>query len=128
MPGGDATGPAGYGPRTGWGAGYCGDRAMPGPVNRGTGRGLGMGLRFLRNVRRGHGWRNRLYSTCLPGCWRAARGYPSRDRGIHGRPYAPVTSERYLRDLQRQAEFLKGRLNAIEEEIEELSGRKGKEA
>jgi len=40
MPGFDGTGPAGMGPMTGWGRGYC---AMPGTGSLYRGRGLGRG-------------------------------------------------------------------------------------
>lgn len=52
MPGGDRTGPWGYGPRTGRAMGYCSRRGVPGFVSsggfggrfgRGFGRGLGLG-------------------------------------------------------------------------------------
>ncbi len=63
MPGGDRTGPWGYGPRTGRAMGYCSGYDMPGFMNpygyggggrfgygpgrgRGFGRGFGRGLRF----------------------------------------------------------------------------------
>ena len=44
MPGGDGTGPLGYGPMTGRGAGYCAGYGAPGafgPAGRGLGRGRG---------------------------------------------------------------------------------------
>lgn len=37
MPFGDATGPAGFGPMTGRGAGYCAGYPVPGHLNRGIG-------------------------------------------------------------------------------------------
>lgn len=41
MPGGDRTGPAGYGPLTGRGLGYCAGYSVPGFMNRPAyGRGL----------------------------------------------------------------------------------------
>jgi hypothetical protein len=63
MPGGDKTGPAGSGPKTGRGFGYCADNDQPGYTQgfgqgfRGGGRGRGFG--------RGHGrgWRNRANMT-----------------------------------------------------------------
>ena len=41
MPGGDGTGPAGMGPMTGWGAGYCAGNSVPGFTNPFRGRALG---------------------------------------------------------------------------------------
>jgi hypothetical protein len=61
MPGGNRTGPMGQGPKTGRGAGYCGDRDEPGYTTapgrrggfsggrgggRGRGRGMGAGRGF----------------------------------------------------------------------------------
>ncbi len=50
MPRGDGTGPDGFGPMTGRGAGFCAGYAVPGFRNPGFGRGLGRGLRrgFVR--------------------------------------------------------------------------------
>jgi hypothetical protein len=41
MPGGDRTGPLGYGPMTGRGAGYCAGYVTPGYGNPAFGRGRG---------------------------------------------------------------------------------------
>ena len=70
MPGGDGTGPMGYGPLTGRGAGYCRGYGMPGFANPGPGmgrrfmgrRGLGMG--FGRGL--GHGWGRGWCRWALP--------------------------------------------------------------
>lgn len=43
MPGGDGTGPVGFGPRTGRAMGYCAGYPAPGYANPGFGRGLGFG-------------------------------------------------------------------------------------
>ena len=54
MPGQDQTGPAGMGPMTGRGAGYC----APGQMNNaGPGFGLGRGRGFGRGMGRGFGYR-----------------------------------------------------------------------
>jgi hypothetical protein len=68
MPRGDRTGPAGFGPMTGRGAGYCSGYSMPGFANpwvprggRGRGRGLGRSVGQGRGARlrdRGFGFRN----------------------------------------------------------------------
>jgi len=54
MPRGDGTGPAGQGPRTGRGAGYCTGNRSPGfrnpGLNRGRG-GRGAGVGFARGGR-----------------------------------------------------------------------------
>jgi hypothetical protein len=50
MPGLDQTGPAGYGPRTGWGMGPCGrGMAMRRGGPAGYGRGFGRGRGFCWN-------------------------------------------------------------------------------
>ncbi|HED23649.1 MAG TPA: hypothetical protein ENN91_00820 [Firmicutes bacterium] len=51
MPGGDGTGPMGYGPRSGRAAGYCAGYGMPGfanpwPRRRFRGRGYGYGYGY----------------------------------------------------------------------------------
>jgi len=67
MPGGDGTGPMGFGPMTGRAAGYCAGFPVPGFMNpwggggfwgRGRGRGFGggWGRGFGRGWGRGWGW------------------------------------------------------------------------
>lgn len=63
MPGGDRTGPAGAGPRTGRAQGYCAGRNEPGYVTAGAGRGgpraggRGRGMRRRgRGQGQGNGW------------------------------------------------------------------------
>ncbi len=60
MPRGDRTGPAGMGPMSGRGAGYCAGFAAPGFVNGAPGRGMGMGRGrgFGRGSGFGANWRN----------------------------------------------------------------------
>jgi len=53
MPRGDRTGPLGYGPMTGRGAGYCSGSGVPGYMNPVYGRGrgeIGMILRLCRII------------------------------------------------------------------------------
>jgi len=72
MPGGDGTGPGGFGPMTGRAAGYCAGYPVPGFMNPIPGRGYG-------GWGRGGGWgrRNSFYATGMPGWQRAAYGYPA---------------------------------------------------
>ncbi|MGC8654938.1 MAG: DUF5320 domain-containing protein [Thermoplasmata archaeon] len=49
MPYGDGTGPDGYGPRTGRGAGFCGGYNVPGFMNNAVPR-LGIGRRFFGRI------------------------------------------------------------------------------
>lgn len=91
MPGFDGTGPAGMGPMTGWGLGYCnpyyadyGPAPMPNPgywvpsYGRGFGRGpgFGRGRGFRRGFRTGFG-RGRGYGRGFgwPGFYPAWRGW-----------------------------------------------------
>ncbi|MBN2550664.1 MAG: DUF5320 domain-containing protein [Anaerolineales bacterium] len=98
MPGGDRTGPAGAGPRTGRGMGYCSGYNQPGFANQalafrgGFGYGRGGG---------GRGWRNRFYATGIPG-------------------WAAPTSEQEAANLKAQADLLQSQLDAIQKRIEEL--------
>ncbi|MBP7736900.1 MAG: DUF5320 domain-containing protein [Spirochaetes bacterium] len=73
MPRGDRTGPLGYGPMTGRGAGLCAGNGAPGYMNPACGRGRGSGGGG-RGFGGGRGWRNMFYATGLP-AW--ARGYPT---------------------------------------------------
>ncbi|MBN2467689.1 MAG: DUF5320 domain-containing protein [Deltaproteobacteria bacterium] len=74
MPRGDGTGPAGFGPMTGRGAGYCAGYAVPGFANPLPGRGYGAygryGLGFgFRGGRRGR-------RRAMPYGWYGALGVP----------------------------------------------------
>lgn len=70
MPRGDRTGPAGMGPMTGRGAGYCSGSNAPGFTSpmpgfgfgRGFGRGWGRGLGRGAGMGRGFGWRWTAYA------------------------------------------------------------------
>lgn len=52
MPRGNGTGPAGMGPMTGRGAGFCAGFGMPGYANRGDGGFFGRGMGFQEPVLR----------------------------------------------------------------------------
>jgi len=64
MPGGDGTGPAGFGPRTGRGTGYCSGFGASGYINAGFGRPFGAG----RGSGRGRG-RGFCFWFRRPGFW-----------------------------------------------------------
>ena len=117
MPGGDRTGPAGMGPMTGRGAGYCAGYPAPGYANAGFGRGFGRG--------RGGGWgrRNWFYATGLTGWQRGAYGYPTSGGGM---PYAPAFYPSGS-GLSREDEFnaLKGQAEYLEESLEGIRKRMG---
>lgn len=128
MPGGDGTGPAGMGPRTGWGAGYCAGFGVPGSMNVGPRRaswGFGGGRGG------GRGWRNRFFATGLTRWQRAGFRWP-----MWGNPWfqgfgpgaGPVeTVEQELGTLKEQAEYLEDTLAGIRHRIEEVEAKGKKE-
>ncbi len=104
MPFGDGTGPRGLGPRTGRGAGYCAGYGAPGSVNPVFG-GAGFGF--------GRGWSNRYYATGIPAWRREGFAY---SRG-------PVfTAEDELSFLRNEAEFLRKRLEQVQNRISSMRG------
>jgi len=105
MPGGDRTGPMGFGPMTGRRAGYCAGYDLPGFANPVPGYGMRFGGRF-GGWGGGHGWRHWYYATGIPG-W-ARPGYVS------------PTREQELAGLKSEAEILKSQLDAINRRIEEM--------
>ena len=103
MPAGDGTGPAGMGPRTGRGLGFCNGYNVPGYMNNGAGFGFG------RVNGRKRGFRRRNY--------------------FGGANYAPQTSfnqpvnysrEDELDYLKDQAKMIKEEYDAIKNRIDEL--------
>ena len=107
MPGGDRTGPAGMGPMTGRGAGFCAGYAVPGYMNPVSGRGF---CGFGRGG--GRGWRHQFYATGLPGRARMGFGF--------GVPAAAQPVESEVDALKQQAEFLQNSLNQINTRIQEI--------
>ena len=99
MPGGDGTGPAGLGPKTGRAAGYCAGYPAPGCAHPGPGRGFGRGL-------------NRR---------RAMWGAPYYNWG----PYQPApalpTKQQELDMLKSQARSIQQAADEVEQRISELS-------
>lgn len=125
MPGGDRTGPAGMGPMTGRGAGYCAGYPAPGFMNPVPGRGVwGWG----RGGGRGH--RHWFYATGLTGWQRAAWGYPAfgAPYGVpYAAPHAPsMTSEQEVEVLKGQAEYLEDTLDGIRKRLDELEAEAAK--
>ncbi|HPE62864.1 MAG TPA: DUF5320 domain-containing protein [Methanothrix sp.] len=119
MPGGDRTGPAGYGPRTGRGMGYCSGSDAPGYFNAGfggpfgAGRGGGLG--------RGGGGRGRCmrFWSRGPEFWSAAPG-----AGFVPYPPAAPSPEAEMAGLEEVAERLEAQLKSIKARIEELKSEK----
>ena len=118
MPGGDRTGPEGYGPRTGRSLGYCAGYDSPG-FTKGVPRGRGYGRAWGRGYGRGFWGRGR-------GFWR---------RGDYPEPYyepAPYYRDTYPETsredekthLENIVKDLEGELKAIKERLQELSKEK----
>ncbi len=136
MPGGDGTGPGGFGPMTGRAAGYCAGYPMPGFMNPIPGRGFGGGGRGFGG--RGRGWRHWYWATGLPGWAGAPMGLPASGGapydpygyppygmtypyGAGYSPYGgPVSQEQELDALKGQAEYFEDALDGIRKRIEEL--------
>jgi hypothetical protein len=113
MPGGDRTGPLGYGPMTGRGAGYCAGYGVPGYMNPAHGRGRGSGGG-------GRGWRHMYYATGLP-LW--ARGYAPRPAwpGDAGTAFnGELAPERELEVLKTQSDLFQKQIDALNKRIREL--------
>jgi hypothetical protein len=109
MPGFDGTGPAGYGPMTGGGRGYCAP-GYAGVYRRGFGGGFGYG----RGRGYGRGWFGRGFGAQVPPAafGPAGAGY----RGAYG----PVNSGSELDMLRAEAESMRGALEDINQRIQEL--------
>jgi hypothetical protein len=107
MPGGNGTGPAGMGPMTGRGAGFCAGYSVPGYANPVGGGGMGMG----RGRGGGRGWRNQYYPA-------------PRWAGYYGPTMAAAGPENELQALQSQAEAMKANLEQISERIAQLETEK----
>lgn len=115
MPFGDRTGPAGQGPRTGRGAGFCGGFGVPGFMNRGANQGL-----FGRGRGgRSRGWRNCFYATGLAG-WQRAFGWRRGGTGASVPPSTAPGREEELAHLKDQAGFLESALENIRKRLETL--------
>jgi len=106
MPRGNGTGPAGAGPKTGRGLGFCSGYGKPGYANSGSGRGLGLGFgrgnRVNRPARRGY----RNISVA---------GSETADESIN-----PASTEQQLKELKQQAEVLEKNLKTVINRIDQL--------
>lgn len=114
MPGGDKSGPAGMGPRTGRAMGYCSGYRSPGFANPGFGRGRGMGMRFGRG--HGRGFRHRYYTTGVPG-WAAGPYWQDAPAPEY------LTKEQELQELKNEADHLQSTLKNIESRIKDLESK-----
>ena len=115
MPGGDASGPAGMGPMTGWGPGWCAGNPAPGYGIPAFGRAPW----FCRRPGRGgggQGWRNWFYATGLPG-W--ARSDKPLGWGFVP-PTVTPTAEQEANLLKLQIENLTAALESAKQRIQEI--------
>jgi len=101
MPKRDGTGPMGYAPQSGMGAGSCTDK--PDPQIPGRGYGMGYG--------RGH-------------CFRGGTGH----RAGQGGPFVQPTPQEERSFLEEQIEGLQNSLNHVKQRLEELSTQETKES
>lgn len=115
MPGGDRTGPEGFGPQTGRRLGYCSGYDSPGYAKgmprggRGFGRGFGRGCGYGR----GYGYRWRMY----PYQGEKPEQYPSV-------PYPRKDDEKSF--LKERITELESELSALKEKLKSL-GKKNEE-
>ena len=123
MPAGDRTGPNGFGPRTGRGAGFCAGYSVPGYANPVAGRGYGGYGGYGRGRGGGgRGWRHNFYATGMP-YW--ARGYqPAPAMPVYGYSGAQpeFSAEDEMKMLRDQAEFMQKEIAAVQNRIQELEG------
>ncbi|MBN1893652.1 DUF5320 domain-containing protein [bacterium] len=115
MPGGDRTGPAGMGPMTGRGAGYCAGYGMPGYANPAFGWGMGRGRGAYRGFGGGgRGWRHWFNATGMPG-WMRFGASP-----VGTTPFFKPDAETEKQALKSQAEALQNELDFIRKRLEEI--------
>ena len=107
MPGGNGTGPAGMGPMTGRGAGFCAGYAGPGYANPVGGRGYGIGC--SRGMGRGRGF-GRGFG------WYSAAGSYETNTSFDPK----LTAAQEVENLKQQAVLLQNSLSQVSERIDRL--------
>ncbi|MBN2243995.1 MAG: DUF5320 domain-containing protein [Acidobacteria bacterium] len=118
MPGGDRTGPAGFGPMTGRRAGFCAGYAAPGFMNPAYGiGGGGWGRGFGGGGRRHRHW---YYATGLPGWQRTFTDWPAYTPPFSGASVSPPTKEQELDALKNQAKYFEQALDDLRNRISEF--------
>ena len=124
MPVGDRTGPLGFGPMTGRGAGYCAGYPVPGYANAWGGRfGAGFGRGWGRGFGRGRGFRRGAYLG-YPGYAGIPPAYPYYC-ATYPYPYQGTMDAKQEMDLlQSEAEDIKAELEAVNTRIAELKKEK----
>ena len=113
MPYGDQSGPAGMGPMTGRGVGFCAGYGQPGYMAPLPGRGA-----FGRGPGGGRGFRNRYWATGVTGSQQAYTGYPA----AYAVPpaYAVPAPGQELDALRDQVKFMEENVKKAQERIQEL--------
>lgn len=106
MPGGDRTGPMGFGSITGRGMGWC---ARPG-------RDYGPGRANMSGWGRGRGWRHRYYATGVPGWARYGSGGPAQYGGWSPAEDELYNLKEYAAGLEEELSSLKARMMELERE------------
>ncbi|MFO8018759.1 MAG: DUF5320 domain-containing protein [Promethearchaeia archaeon] len=120
MPGGDGTGPNGYGPMTGRGLGYCAGYSTPG-YTKGGGLGLGRGFR---------GGRGRGFGRGI-GRGRGRRFVGPVTRPVYANPVQsapvgtaqPATPEAELNMLKQEKNYLETELDNIRNALQDITKR-----
>ncbi|VEN73718.1 conserved hypothetical protein [Candidatus Desulfarcum epimagneticum] len=107
MPRNDGSGPMGYGPKTGGGFGSCVDGPDPGNLNM-SGRGFRKGYGRRRGFERGMGM--------------------GRGRGCFGPFNPPATREEERAFLEKHAEALQSRLDAVKQELDDFETEQTRES
>lgn len=132
MPGGDGTGPMGFGPMTGRSAGFCAGYAVPGYMNSVPGRGFWVGGRGRGGGRGwgrggGRGWARFGYMP-TQGVPTYAMPYTASPYPGYGADYLPqATPQQELDGLKGQAEYFEDVLDGIRKRITELEAATVKE-
>ncbi len=109
MPRGDRTGPAGFGPMTGRGLGYCAGYPVPGYMHGGWGRGFGRGFGWGRGRGWGRGWGGGYWGYGAP-----AAGYETG----YAAPFRSFPSQGEVKaDLEAYRDELKRELDGVEETL-----------
>jgi len=132
MPGGDRSGPMGFGPMTGRGAGFCAGFESPGfstmeqgyssRGRRGVGRGMRQGFRG-----RGRGFGNRNMESGYP--W--GTGFNNVPfYGDSGSAYAqdPQSRQDEIKYLKQQAGYFAKSLDEVQKRIEKIEAEKESES
>ena len=129
MPGRDGTGPAGLGPMTGGGFGFCAVNVNPNINKKGYYQGA-----FGRGRGSGKGHRNFYYATGLPGYARYSMGLPAWGNAGYSQytdnplPEKDIDPKQEMEVLKNQSEFLNQQLNDIQARLNELEKQKEEKA